>query len=103
MVKKNYSVSEFQKSERDFAFIIDKNYKAGDIKKIINEVDKGLIKKVLIFDVFEGGNMPEGKKSIAVNVTIQSMEKTLSEKDLNEVSQKIINIVKTKTGGTIRS
>ncbi len=103
LVKKNYSVSEFQKSERDFAFIIDKNYKAGDIKKIINEVDKGLIKKVLIFDVFEGGNMPEGKKSIAVNVTIQSMEKTLSEKDLNEVSQKIINIVKTKTGGTIRS
>ena len=60
-------------------------------------------KKVLIFDVFEGGNMPEGKKSIAVNVTIQSMEKTLSEKDLNEVSQKIINLVKTKTGGTIRS
>ncbi len=103
LVKRNYSVSEFQKSERDFAFIIDKNYKAGDIKKIINEVDKGLIKKVLIFDVFEGGNMPEGKKSIAVNVTIQSMEKTLSEKDLNEVSQKIINIVKTKTGGTIRS
>ena len=61
------------------------------------------IKSVSIFDVFEGGNMSEGKKSIAVNVTIQSMEKTLSEKDLNEVSQKIINIVKAKTGGTIRS
>ena len=70
---------------------------------MISEVDKILIKKVLIFDVFEGGNMPDGKKSIAVNVTIQSMEKTLSEKDLNEVSQKIINIVKAKTGGTIRS
>ena len=101
--KRNYSVSEFQKSERDFAFVIDKNYKAGDVEKIISEADKNLIKKVLIFDVFEGGNMPEGKKSIAVNVTIQSMEKTLSEKDLNEVSQKIINLVKTKTGGTIRS
>ena len=103
LAKGNYSVSEFQKSERDFAFVIDKNYKAGDIEKMISEVDKSLIKKVLIFDVFEGGNMPEGKKSIAVNVTIQSMEKTLSEKDLNEVSQKIINIVKAKTGGTIRS
>ena len=101
--KRNYSVSEFQKSERDFAFVIDKNYKAGDVEKIISEVDKNLIKKVLIFDVFEGGNIPEGKKSMAVNVTIQSMEKTLSEKDLNEVSQKIINLVKTKTGGTIRS
>ena len=101
--KKTYSVSEYQKSERDFAFVIDKNYKAGEIEKLIKEVDKDLIKKVLIFDVFEGGNMQEGKKSIAVNVTIQSMEKTLSEKDLNDVSQKIINIVKTKTGGTIRS
>ncbi len=103
LAKNNYSVSEFQKSERDFAFVVDKNYKAGEIEKLISEVDKDLIKKVLIFDVFEGGNMPEGKKSIAVNVTIQSMEKTLSEKDINEVSQKIINIVKAKTGGTIRS
>ena len=83
LAKRNYSVSEFQKSERDFAFIIDKNYKAGDVEKMITEVDKSLIKKVLIFDVFEGGNIPEGKKSIAVNITIQSMEKTLSEKDIN--------------------
>ncbi len=103
LTKKNYSVSEFQKSERDFAFVINKNYKAGEIKKIISEVDKGLIKKVLIFDVFEGGNLPEGKKSIAVNVTIQSMDKTLSEKDINEVSQKIVNSVKNKTGATLRS
>ncbi len=62
-----------------------------------------MIKKVKIFDVFEGGNMPQEKKSVAVNVTIQSMDKTLSQKDLDEVSQKIINIVKAKTGGTIRS
>ena len=103
LAKKNYSVSEFQKSERDFAFVIDVNYKAGEVKKIISEVDKNLIKKVLIFDVFEGGNMPEGKKSIAVNVTIQSMDKTLSEKDINEVSQKIISTVKDKTGATLRS
>ena len=103
LTKKNYFVSEFQKSERDFAFVIDKNLKAGELEKLISEADKNLIKKVLIFDVFEGGNMPEGKKSIAVNVTIQSMNKTLSQKDLDEVSQKIVNIVKAKTGGTIRS
>ena len=103
LAKKNYFVSEYQKSERDFAFVIDKNYKAGEIEKLISEVDKDIIKKVLIFDVFEGGNMPEGKKSIAINVTIQSMNKTLSQKDLDQVSQKIINIVKAKTGGTIRS
>ncbi len=103
LAKKNYSVSEFQKSERDFAFVIDINYKAGEIKKIIAEVDQELIKKVLIFDVFEGGNMPEGKKSIAVNVTIQSMDKTLSEKDISEVSQKITNTVKERTGAILRS
>ncbi len=78
-------------------------FRSREVEKLINEVDKNLIKKVLIFDVFEGGNMPEGKKSIAINVTIQSMDKTLSTKDINEVSQKIIDIVKDKTGGTIRS
>ncbi len=103
LAKKNYFVSDFQKSERDFAFVIDKNYKAGEVEKLITEADRDLIKKVLIFDVFEGGNMQEGKKSIAVNVTIQSMNKTLSQKDLDHVSQKIIDIVKAKTGGTIRS
>ncbi len=103
LTKKDFSISEFQKSERDFAFVIDKDYKAGEVKKLISESDKNLIKKVKIFDVFSGGNMPEGKKSIAVNVTIQSMDKTLSQKDLDEVSQKIIDIVKAKTGGTIRS
>ncbi len=101
--KKDYSISEFQKSERDFAFIIDNEFKAGDVKEIIGQADPNLIKKVKIFDVFSGGNMPEGKKSIAINVTIQSMEKTLSQKDLDQVSQKIINVVKAKTGGTIRS
>ena len=101
--KKDYSISEFQKSERDFAFIIDNEFKAGDVKEIIGLADPNLIKKVKIFDVFSGGNMPEGKKSIAINVTIQSMEKTLSQKDLDQVSQKIINVVKAKTGGTIRS
>tara|TARA_Y100001970_G_scaffold162714_1_gene198903 strand:+ start:16770 stop:19172 length:2403 start_codon:yes stop_codon:yes gene_type:complete len=101
--KKNFITSNFQKSERDFAFIIDKDYKAGDLEKIISGIDKNLIKSVLTFDVFEGGDLQEGKKSIAINVTIQSMDKTLSDKDINEVSQKIINIVKAKTGGTIRS
>ena len=55
------------------------------------------------FDIFQGENLPLGKKSVAINVIIQAMDKTLSENDLNEVSQKIIDIVKQKTGGTIRS
>ena len=101
--KENYKVSDFQKSERDFAFVIDKNFKVAEIEKIIKNVDTNIIKTVTVFDIFQGENLPLGKKSVAINVIIQAMDKTLSENDLNEVSQKIIDIVKQKTGGTIRS
>ena len=59
--------------------------------------------KVVAFDVFEGDNIPKDKKSVAINVTLQALDKTLSEKDLDQVSQKIIEKVKQKTGATIRS
>ena len=101
--KENYIVSDFQKSERDFAFVIDKFYKAGSLENIIKKLDEKIIKQVTTFDVFEGQNIPEGKKSIAINVVIQAIDKTLTEKDLDQVSQKIINTVQEKTGATIRS
>jgi len=101
--KINYEVSDFQKSERDFAFVIDKSFKVGLLEKIIKEVDENIIQKVLTFDVFEGENIPKDKKSVAINVTLQALDKTLSEKDLDQVSQKIIEVVKEKTGATIRS
>ena len=101
--KKNYIVSDFQKSERDFAFVIDKVFKVGELENIIKKIDDSIIKKVIAFDVFEGQNIPEGKKSVAINVVIQSQDKTLAESDLDQISQKIIDTVKEKTGATIRS
>ena len=101
--KKNYITSDFQKSERDFAFVIDKNFKAGELENIIKKIDDNIIKKVTTFDVFEGQNIPEGKKSVAINVVIQSQDKTLTESNLDQISQKIINTVKDKTGAIIRS
>ena len=101
--KENYISSDFQKSERDFAFVIDKSFKAGELESIIKKLDSTIIKKVTTFDVFEGQNIPEGKKSIAINVVMQADDKTLTEKDLDQISEKIINIVKEKTGATIRS
>jgi phenylalanyl-tRNA synthetase beta chain len=101
--KENYIASDFQKSERDFAFVIDKSFKAGELENIIKKLDSSIIKKVTTFDVFEGQNIPEGKKSIAINVVMQATDKTLTEKDLDEVSEKIISTVKEKTGATIRS
>ena len=101
--KKNYITSDFQKSERDFAFVIDKFFKVGELENIIKTIDDNIIKKVITFDVFEGQNIPEGKKSVAINVVIQSQDKTLAESDLDQISQKIIETVKEKTGATIRS
>jgi len=101
--KKSYTTSDFQKSERDFAFVIDKNFKVGELENIIKKTDDDTIKKVIAFDIFEGQNIPDGKKSVAINVVIQSQKKTLTESDLELISQKIINTVKEKTGAIIRS
>ena len=99
----NYKVSDFQKSERDFAFVIDKPFKIGLLEKLIKAVDENIIQKVRTFDVYEGENIPKDKKSVAINVTLQALDRTLSEKDLDQISQKIIETVKEKTGATIRS
>ncbi len=101
--KKKYQYSDYQKSERDFAFIIDKNFKVQDLINIISEVDKNLVNSVKVFDVYEGQNIPEDKKSIALNVTIQSKEKTLNDEDLEKITQLIISSVESKTGAKIRS
>ena len=101
--KKNYTTSDFQKSERDFAFVINKFFKVGELENIIKKIDDTIIKKVITFDVFEGQNIPQDKKSVAINVVIQSQDKTLTESDLDQISQKIINTIKEKTGATIRT
>jgi phenylalanyl-tRNA synthetase beta chain len=101
--KTQYKYSDYQKSERDFAFVIDKNFKVQDLVNIISEVDKSLIRSVKVFDVYEGENISDDKKSIALNVTIQSLNKTLNDEDLEKVNQLIISTVESKSGAKIRS
>ncbi len=101
--KKSFQASDFQKSQRDFAFVIDKIFKVGLLEKIIREIDSSIIQEVKTFDVYEGENIPKDKKSVAINVTLQSENKTLSEKDLDQINKKIIEVVKEKTGAIIRS
>ena len=98
-----YQFSDYQKSERDFAFVIDKNFKVQDLVKIISEIDENLIRSVKVFDVYEGEKIPNDKKSIALNVTIQSSDKTLNDEDLEKVNKLIISTVETKSGAKIRS
>ena len=101
--KTNYNVSDFQKSERDFAFVIEKSFKIGLLEKLIKSVDENIIQKVTTFDIYEGENIPNDKKSVAINVVLQSMDRTLNEKDLDQISKNIIEAVEEKTGATIRS
>ena len=101
--KPTITFSDYQKSDRDFAFVVQKNFQAQDLIEIVSDVDKSLIKNVKIFDVYEGENIPKDKKSIALTVTIQSDSKTLNEKDLNDISQKIISNVEEKASAKIRS
>ena len=67
------------------------------------DIANNIIKDVITFDVYDGENIPKDKKSVAISVTLQADDKTLSEKDLDQISKKIIEIVREKTGATIRS
>ena len=101
--KTKFTVSDYQKSERDFAFIVNKNVNSQDLINVISSIDQNLISNIKVFDVYEGENIPENKKSIAINVSIQSLEKTLNESDLEKINKLIIQTVENKTGAKIRS
>jgi len=101
--KNVFTVSKYQSVERDFAFVVDKNIKASEIISIIKNCEPILIQSIDIFDVYEGDNIEKNKKSIALSVKLQSMDKTLDEKTIEAISQQIILSVQAKTGGTLRS
>ena len=101
--KESLILSDYQKSDRDFAFLVNKDIKAQSLVDVIGDIDKSLIKNIKIFDVYEGKNIPLDKKSIALKVTIQSDHKTLNESDLSDISSRIIKSVEEKTGAKIRS
>ena len=101
--KSKFQYSDFQKSERDFAFVIDKNFEVQELIKIISDVDEDLIKSIRVFDVYEGDNIDKEKKSVALNVTIQSSNKSLTDDDLNNLNKLIISNVENKTGAKLRS
>ena len=102
-INKSLELSDFQKSDRDFAFLISKNINAQQLVDAIKNTDTSMIKKIKIFDVYEGENIPSDKKSIALKVTIQSDEKTLNDNELKDISNRIIKSVEEHTGAQLRS
>ena len=88
--------------ERDFAFLFPKEVKAIELINTIKKIDKNIIKSVIIFDVFQGNKLPENKKSIALKVILQPQEKTFTDKEIENFSIKIIDLIASSFKGELR-
>jgi phenylalanyl-tRNA synthetase beta chain len=92
-----------QPVERDFAFVVDRSVKAVDIVRAAQSADRKLITAVTVFDLYEGKGIEAGKKSIAIAVTLQPREKTMTDPEIDAVAGKIVGEVIKRTGGTLRA
>ena len=100
--RKSFFKSNYQSSKRDFSFLVNKNIFSSEIKKVIKLVDKELIKEVKIFDFYEDKELGDNKKAIAIEVTIQSDFKTLSDEDIEKVCKEIISNAEKKCNARLR-
>jgi len=96
-------LSPFQPVERDFAFVVDRAVKAADLVRAAQGVDRKLIAGINVFDVYEGPGIEPGKKSIAIAVTIQPREKTMTDQEIDALAGKIVAEVGKRTGGALRA
>ena len=87
---------------RDLALLLDKNVKFDDVEKLIRKNGGKLLQDVILFDVYEGKNLPEGKKSYAVAITLRDDEKTLKDKQIDAIIQRIIDTLVKELGASLR-
>ncbi|MEQ8482023.1 MAG: phenylalanine--tRNA ligase subunit beta [Hoeflea sp.] len=95
-------LSTFQAVRRDFAFVVDREVPAATLERAAQGADKQLITGVNVFDLFEGPSLGEGKKSLALEITIQPRDRTLTEEDLDRLMKSVIANVEKSTGGVLR-
>ncbi|MER8429197.1 phenylalanine--tRNA ligase subunit beta [Mesorhizobium caraganae] len=101
--KPKLELSAFHAVKRDFAFVVDKTVEAGTLVRAALAADKKLVTAVSVFDVFEGGSLGAAKKSIAIEVSIQPVEKTLTDEDFEALAKRIVDNVGKQTGGVLRT
>lgn len=101
-VKPLLELAAFQPVERDFAFVVARSVAAGDMVKAAAGVDRKLITAVNVFDLYEGPGIDEDRKSVALSVTLQPREKTLTDAEIEAVAGRIVAEVAKKTGATLR-
>lgn len=95
-------ISKFPAVSRDLALLIDQNVEFARIEQVAYQAEKKLLKSVTLFDVYEGKNLPAGKKSYAVNFILQDTEKTMSEKAIDAIMQKLIQQLTKQLGAELR-
>ncbi|MGH6821710.1 MAG: phenylalanine--tRNA ligase subunit beta, partial [Methylocella sp.] len=100
--KPKLELAEFMPVQRDFAFLADRTVKAADIVQAAASAERALVADAGVFDVYEGKGIPEGKKSVAISVTLQPREKTLTEAEIDAAAGKIVAEVAKKTGASLR-
>ncbi|MFQ5785617.1 MAG: phenylalanine--tRNA ligase subunit beta [Alphaproteobacteria bacterium] len=96
-------LSPFQPVVRDFAFVVDDAVRAGDLVRAVRGADKALISEVQVFDAYQGSELGAGKRSLAVAVTLQPTERTLTDAEIEAVAAKIVAAVAKATGGSLRA
>jgi phenylalanyl-tRNA synthetase beta chain len=101
-VKPKLALSDFQPVTRDFAFIVDKAVVAGDMLRSAQNADRALISDVGVFDLYEGAGVEPGKKSVALAVTLQPTQKTLTDTEIEAVAAKIVAEMVKRYGAVLR-
>jgi phenylalanyl-tRNA synthetase beta chain len=99
---KSSEITKFPSVKRDLALLIDKNITFAEIEKIAFQTDKKLLKEVNLFDVYEGKNLPEGKKSYAISFTLEDIEKTLNDKQIESLMSRIQKNLEEKLNAQLR-
>ena len=97
-----HEISKYPAVSRDLALLLDKNVEFAQIEEIARQTEKKLLKKVELFDVYEGKNLPAGKKSYAVNFILQDEQKTLNDKQIEAIMKKLIHNLTTKLNAELR-
>ncbi len=95
-------ISKFPAVKRDLALLLEKNVQFAEIEKIATESERKLLKDVALFDVYEGKNLPAGKKSYAVSFYLQDEGKTLNDKQIDAIMKKIQTNLEQKLGAQLR-
>ena len=95
-------ISKYPAVSRDLALLLDKEVKFEAIERVARQTEKKLLKSVELFDVYEGKNLPEGKKSYAVNFILLDESKTLNDKQIDAIMNKLIANLKKELKAELR-